>query len=318
MPLIASAERWIGWAHWWSGMRARASQLCQKRFVLSTRAFASFASTGVASRLRPGQGAEHLVARLQLLPGADPTALDSQCHVGVQPQRLTAPCRVGGVATAVGQRPDRRLSAVVEHRLTHEIDVDGPLGAADGSDQHVRGVVIDGRTCVRCDLVLSVAGLHRQRVADDGPAGEGPPRGDNGVRPRLVDARDGVVDAERPDPERSRLAVEQRPEHARRVEPRDAQPIDRAVHRDECARVTVRQERVVGDRWKGRRHRRALRARVAHPRHRRTLPPRVERDAIRRPSSMCHTVSWRTRCRSVMSGPSPLPQRASVGARSTT
>ena len=57
-------------------------------------------------------------------------------------------------------------------------------------------------------------------------------------------------------------AVEQRAEHARRVEARHAQPVDRAVGRDERAGVAVRQERVVGDRRERRRRRRALRLRL--------------------------------------------------------
>ena len=61
------------------------------------------------------------------------------------------------------------------------------------------------------------------------------------------------VDPERPEPERAGSAIEQRPEHAGRVEPRHAQPVDRAVGRHQRAGVTVREERVVGDRRKRRR-----------------------------------------------------------------
>ena len=68
------------------------------------------------------------------------------------------------------------------------------------------------------------------------------PRRDERVGARLVGARGGVVDAERPEPERARPAVEQRAEHARRVEARHAQPVDRAVGRHQRAGVAVRQE----------------------------------------------------------------------------
>ena len=44
------------------------------------------------------------------------------------------------------------------------------------------------------------------------------------------------------------VAVEHRAEHARRVHPRQAEPLDVAVGRDERGRLAVRQERVVGDR----------------------------------------------------------------------
>ena len=73
---------------------------------------------------------------------------------------------------------------------------------------------------------------------------------------------DGVVDAERPQPERARLAVEQAAEHAWRVEARDAQPIDRAVRRYEGAGVAVREEGVLGDRGERRRRGRALGHRI--------------------------------------------------------
>ena len=56
-------------------------------------------------------------------------------------------------------------------------------------------------------------------------------------------------------------AVEQGAEHARRVEARDAQPVDRSVRSDERTRVAVGQERVVRDRREGRRRGGALRLR---------------------------------------------------------
>ena len=69
-----------------------------------------------------------------------------------------------------------------------------------------------------------------------------------------------MVDRVRPEPEEPGLPVEQAPEHARGIERRNAEPVDRAVGRDERGRVAVRQERVVRDRRERRRSRRALRA----------------------------------------------------------
>ena len=66
-------------------------------------------------------------------------------------------------------------------------------------------------------------------------------------------------DPERAEPEEPCLPVEQAAEHARRVERGDAEPVDRAVGRDERSRVAVGEERVVGDRRKRRRRCRALR-----------------------------------------------------------
>src|SRR5205809_7218557 len=66
-------------------------------------------------------------------------------------------------------------------------------------------------------------------------------------------------DPERAEAEEPRLAVEQAAEHARRVEARDAEPVDRAVGRDQRSGVAVGEERVVRDRRKGRRRGCALR-----------------------------------------------------------
>ncbi len=76
--------------------------------------------------------------------------------------------------------------------------------------------------------------------------------------PGDVGARGRVVDPERREAEEAGLAVEQAAEHARRVEARDAEPVDRPVGRDERARVAVGEERVVGDRRERRRRGRAL------------------------------------------------------------
>ena len=99
---------------------------------------------------------------------------------------------------------------------------------------------------------------HRQRVPDDDPARRRLPRRDEHVRPRLVHPLRRDVDPERSEAERARLAVEQAAEHARRVEARDAQPVDATVGSDERPGVAVGQEPVVGDRRERRRHRRAL------------------------------------------------------------
>ena len=58
-------------------------------------------------------------------------------------------------------------------------------------------------------------------------------------------------------------AVEQAAEHARRVEARNAEPVDRPVGRDQRARVAVREERVVRDRRERRGRGGALRRRGA-------------------------------------------------------
>ena len=140
-------------------------------------------------------------------------------------------------------------------------------------DEQVVGVVVERRARVRRDPVLDPPRAQRERVAHDDPARRHLPRGDQRVGARLVRARGGHVGGERAEPEMTRLPVQQRAEHARRVEARDAQPADPAVRRDERTRVAVRQERVVGDRRERRRRRGALRplGRVGGGGHRRIV-----------------------------------------------
>ncbi len=192
-----------------------------------------------------------------------------------------APRRVGGVAVAVDQRPLGRRAAVVEDRLADELDLDAALEALDRAHEHVVGVVVGRRARVRRDRVLVVAGPDRQRVAHDDPAGRRLPGRLEHVRARLVGARGRVVDPERPEAEGAGLAVEQAAEHARRVEARDAEPVDRAVGRDQRARVAVGQERVVGDRRERRRRGGALRAAARVSARRRVMPSPTARASRR-------------------------------------
>ena len=120
-----------------------------------------------------------------------------------------------------------------------------------------------GRVC-GVIAVLDPPRPQRQRVAHHDPAGRHLPGGDQRVRARLVLTRRGHVRGERREPEMTRLPVQQRAEHARGVEARDAQPADAAVRRDERSRVAVREERVVGDRGERRRRRGALRPFGSH------------------------------------------------------
>ena len=139
------------------------------------------------------------------------------------------------MAVAADQRPLGGRPAVVERGLADELDLDLPVDALDRADEHVVGVVVGRRSRVRGDLVLVIARPDGQRVADDEPAARRLPRRHEHVRPRLVRTRRRVVDAERPEPEEPGLAVEQAAEDARGVEGGHAQPVDRAVGRDERA-----------------------------------------------------------------------------------
>ena len=208
--------------------------------------------------LGPGERAVGLLALLEGVACAHPVALDAERHVRLQPHRHLGAAGVGGVAVLADQRPLGRRAAVVEARLADQLDLDAAVEAQDRPHQHVVGVVVGRRPGVRSDLVLVIPRAHRQRVANHDPAGRRLPGGGDDVGPGLVDARRWEVDAERSQPERAGLAIEQHAEHAGRVEARQAEPVDRAVGRDESAGVAVGEEGVVGYRREGRRCRGAL------------------------------------------------------------
>jgi hypothetical protein len=188
---------------------------------------------------------------------ADAVPLDSQGKVRAETDGLTRALRVGDM-TAIDRRPLRGSPAVVERRLADQFHLDVAFEALDRPDQHVVGVVVGRRPRVRCDFVLMVPRPDRQRVSDDEPARGRLPGRLQHVRARLVDPRRRVVDSVGPEPERSRLPVEQASEHAWGVKGRDAEPVDRTIRRHQRPRVAVGQKCVLGDRRKRRRCRRAL------------------------------------------------------------
>ena len=106
------------------------------------------------------------------MPGADPVALHTESEVGLQSEGLSPDGRVGGVPTAVDQRPVRRRPAVVEGRLADEIHLDRPLQAADGPHEEVLGVVVGRRPGVRRHRVLlsrgAIVSASRTRTQPDG------------------------------------------------------------------------------------------------------------------------------------------------------
>ena len=109
------------------------------------------------------------------------------------------------------------------------------------------GVLVGRRPGVRGDRVRASSGLDHQRVVHQDPAARGVPGRRQHVRAGHVGARRRHVDAVRSEPERPGSAVEDVAEHARRVERREAQPVDRPVRCDQGTGVAVRQESVVGD-----------------------------------------------------------------------
>ncbi len=209
--------------------------------------------------LTPGQACVGPLAGGQGVAGAHAVGLDPQLEIGHQADRLAGAGGVGGVAAAVGQLPLARRATVVEGRLADQLDLDLALQAAHGSHEDVLRVLVGRRPGVRRDPILVCRRAHDQRVVDlDPPAGCLPGRHQH-VGAGLVEPPRRNGGPERSQSEHAGLAIEQRPEHAGRVEARNAQPVDRPVGRDERAGVAVGQERVVGDGREWRRSRRALR-----------------------------------------------------------
>ena len=175
-----------------------------------------------------------------------------------EPEGLAGAGRVGGVAAAPSTSVQvAGVAAVVEGGLADELDLDAAVEALDRPHEQVVGVVVGGRPRVRRDRVLVIPRAQRQRVAHDDPARRRLPGRLEDVRPGHVGARRRVVDAERAEAEEPRLPVEEAAEDARRVEARDAEPVDRAVGRDERARCGSR---------RGTRSRRSAGTATARPR----------------------------------------------------
>ena len=218
-PLIASAERSIMARQRWSTCRAPWSQARQKRVGGSQTRVGLVDAARSGKTLRPGERAVDLLPLFERMPCPDAFALDPHPHVGPEPDRLTGTGRVGGVTVPVDERPLPGRAPVVEDHLAHQLDVDTAFQAQHGAHQHVIAVAVGRRPGVRGDRVLVLSRAHRQRVANDAHSRRRVPRRDEGVRRRLIDAGGRDVDPEGRQPEGACLTVEERAEHAGRVEP---------------------------------------------------------------------------------------------------
>src|SRR5215211_6460544 len=158
----------------------------------------------------------------------------------------------------IDQCPVPGRPAIVERRFADQLDLHRAVQAADSADQHVIGVVVGRRAGVRRDHVVTLTWTHRQRVPHQDPTGRGLPRRGQDIRAGLVNPGGRMVDPERSKPEVAGLTVQQAAEHTGRVEPRNAQPADRPIGRDQGARVAVGQKRIIRDRRERRRRGRTL------------------------------------------------------------
>ena len=124
---------------------------------------------GRVQSLGPRQRAEHLVALLQLVAGADPIALDAQRHVGLQAHRHPGTARIRGVTVIAHQRPVTRHPPVIEDRVADQLHLHRPVQTQHRADQQVVAVLIGRGARVRGDLVLAATRPHGQRVTDHDP-----------------------------------------------------------------------------------------------------------------------------------------------------
>ena len=249
-----------------SGRSARASarparRCADRRGSPSTRARRS------ASRPRPSCGAP--CVRLPSMPMR--RSLNSRTSSRRRWRRSRRVVRVGVDRSTVLHSAGVR--AVVEHRLADQLDLDLTLDALDRAHEQVVGVVVGRRARVARAVLVScqspIVSASRTRSQPGGVIQVVSMM----FVPGLVAAPGGHVDAVRAEAEAAGAAIEQRAEDGRRVEARQAQPLDRAVGGDERAGVAVGQERVVGDR----RERRAFTEAARGGRARRLRPDRCVR-----------------------------------------
>ena len=180
----------------------------------------------------------------------------------------------------------RRRRAVLQHRLAHDLHLHLALDALDHAHEQMVGVVVGRRARVARAVLVVVPLADRERVDHPQPSLRRHPGRLDDVGAGDVAPAGRDVEAVGPHPPAASAAVEQRAEHRRRVEVRQAHPLDRTVRGDERAGVAVGQKAVVGDRRKRRVGRRGCRAEVGRRAHQ-GPPSKVGRStpAGNRPSS---------------------------------
>ena len=196
----------------------------------------------------PRQRAEARLALFDERPRA--RTLESEPHIGGELQ-LEVDAVGNGYALVVAMLrvlPACPMQAVVEGRLAVEDQLDCPVHTADRAQQDVLGLVVGRRPAVgpRNRRVV-VPRADQEHVADDDPAAIGAPA-------RLEDHRAWQIAPRRwhrqiggTEPEPARATVEDGAEHAGRVHPRQAHPLDVAAGGNESGYLTVGQKAVVGD-----------------------------------------------------------------------
>ena len=126
--------------------------------------------TWCSKALRPRERAEGPLARAQHSPSTHSVAFDAEGEVGLEANRLAGAGGVSRVAIVADELPLGGRPAVVERGLADELDLDPPVQAFHGADQHVVGVVVSRGPRVRRDVILGLSRSHGEGVPDDEPA----------------------------------------------------------------------------------------------------------------------------------------------------
>ena len=181
-------------------------------------------------------------------------ALEAEVHVAGERERHgVRVVSVGAtdclVVAGLGVLPAAQGPAVVEDRLAVERQLHLAVHAANLAQQDVLGVIVRWRAMVRSRAFIGVRPRpDEEHVPDDDPAGWRAPARLEDVRARKVAASRWNGGVGGPEAKAAGIAIEDGPEHARRVHARDAHPLDIAAGRHERRRLAVGQEGVVGDR----------------------------------------------------------------------
>ncbi len=147
-----------------------------------------------------------------------------------------APSTLRGPVIKEGRTVDHHLDLAAETRRSPQ--------------QHASRAEIGRCPVVVRAAVMDVSLTHHQQVMDNEPPGRSLPGRLQDHRSRDVGALIRHLLVRRAEPELAGSPVQQRPEHTRRVRAGKAQPLNRAVGRDQAALLAIREERVVLDRRK--------------------------------------------------------------------
>jgi hypothetical protein len=198
----------------------------------------------------PGECDEGPVALTQRRAGACARALEAEAQTRVEPQPECAVAAGRGSAVVAGTDlgPPRRRAPVVEHRLAVHGRRDGAVHALERAQEHAVGLSVARGPALLRRAAPVAPRTEQERVAHHEKAAPRHPARLDDHAAEDVSLTRRHVDAGRADAEAAGASVEQRAEDARRVEGRQAQPLEVAARRQQRADLLVGKEREVADR----------------------------------------------------------------------